>query len=108
MDKKKAVDKIKKAVSLFFRIRRGFKAYIAFATGVLSGIAVYGDIYEITENTPYSIAVSCLLGAFITSIMLLMLKLIWISIDKIKTIGIRILEKYKERRSENDKPAEKE
>lgn len=108
MDKKKAVDKIKRAASLFFRIRRVVKVYIAFATGVLSGIAVYGDIYEITENTPCSIALSCLLGAFITSVMLLVLKLIWISIAKIKTIGIKTLEKYKERRSANDKTVKKE
>ena len=49
MDKKKAFEHSKKAVTLFFKIRRGFKIYAAFATGILSAVAIYEDIYDITE-----------------------------------------------------------
>ena len=103
MDKKNAVERLKKTVTLFLSIRRGFKIYIAFMTGILSGIAIFGDIYEITENAPYSVALSALLGAFITAVMLLILKLIWLAVAKVKAIGIKQLEKYKERKSADEK-----
>ena len=103
MDKKKAIEHSKKAVGLFFKIRRGFKIYIAFATGILSAIAIFKDIYEITENTIYSIALSVLLGAFITTLMLLMLELIRTAIKKAKKVGTKQLEKYKERKSGDEK-----
>lgn len=35
MDRKKAIDSSKKAVTVFFKIRRGFKIYIAFITAVM-------------------------------------------------------------------------
>ena len=54
MDKKKSMEKLIKSVTLFLSIRRGFKIYIAFVMGILSGIAIFGDIYEITENTAHS------------------------------------------------------
>ena len=103
MDKKKAIEHSKKAVNMFFRIRRGFKIYIAFATGVMSSIAIFKDIYEITENTTYSFALSVLLGAFITAFMLLMMELIRTVIKKTRTVGTKQLEKYKERRSADEK-----
>ena len=102
MDKKKTIEQSKKAVTLFFRIRRGFKIYIAFVTGILSGIAIFGDIYEITENTPYSVALSVLLGAFITAVMLLIMELIRTAIKKVQKVGTKQLEKYKERKSANE------
>ena len=103
MDKKKAIEHSKKAVNMFFRIRRGFKIYIAFATGVMSSIAIFKDIYEITENTTYSFALSVLLGAFITAFMLLMMELIRTVIKKTRTVGTKQLEKYKERKSADEK-----
>ena len=54
MDKKKSMEKLIKSVTLFLSIRCGFKIYIAFVMGILSGIAIFGDIYEITENTAHS------------------------------------------------------
>jgi uncharacterized membrane protein len=103
MDKKKAIEHTKKAVGLFFKIRRGFKIYIAFATGILSAIAIFKDIYEITENTIYSIALSVLLGAFITTVMLLIMELIRTAIKKAKKVGTKQLEKYKERKPGDEK-----
>ena len=103
MDKKKAFEHSKRAVTLFFKIRRGFKIYIAFATGVMSAIAVFEDIYDMTENTPYSVALSVLLGAFITAVMLLIMELIRIVVNKFKIIGAKLHEKYKERRSDDEK-----
>ena len=103
MDKKKSTDKLIKSVTLFFRVRRGFKIYIAFMTGILSGIAIFGDIYEITENTTYSVALSVLLGAFITAVMLLIMELIRTVIKKARTVGTKQLEKYKERKSADEK-----
>ena len=50
MDRKKAIDSSKKAVSVFFKIRRGFKIYIAFITGLLSGIEIYKQFYPLTES----------------------------------------------------------
>ena len=100
---KNAVERLKKTVTLFLSIRRGIKIYIAFATGILSGIAIFGDIYEITENTPYSVALSILLGAFITAVMLLIMELIRTVIKKARTVGTKQLEKYKERKSADEK-----
>ena len=103
MDKKKTAEHLKKAVTQFFSIRRGFKIYVAFATGIMSGIAIFGDIYEVTENTPYSVALSVLLGAFITAVMLLIMELIRTVIKKVQKVGTKQLEKYKERKSVDEK-----
>ena len=69
----------------------------------MSSIAIFKDIYEITENTTYSFALSVLLGAFITAFMLLMMELIRTVIKKTRTVGTKQLEKYKERKSADEK-----
>jgi zinc transporter ZupT len=103
MDKKKSMNKLIKSVTLFLSIRRGFKIYVAFVTGILSGIAIFGDIYDITENSLYSAALSVLLGAFITAVMLLIMELIRTVIKNARTVGTKQLEKYKERKSADEK-----
>lgn len=46
MDKKTAINGGKKAVYVFFKIRRWFKIYLAFATGILSGIYICRIVYD--------------------------------------------------------------
>ena len=103
MDKKKIFDHAKKAVAAFFRIRRGYKIYIAFATGIMSGIAIYGEIYEKVDNVPGAVALSVLLGIFITVAMLLVMDLIRWIIQKAGKAGTTLLSKYKERKQANEK-----
>lgn len=62
MDKKKAIDRSKKAVSVFFQVRRGFKIYIAFITGLLSGIEIYKQFYPLTESRMMAVFFGILFG----------------------------------------------
>ena len=87
MDKKKTLESSKKAVSLFFRIRLGYKIYVSFITGILSGIEIYKIIYAISEDKMFSWALAILAGTIITVTMLLILKLMRICIAKLKMIG---------------------
>ena len=98
MDKKKAIDGSKKAVAVFFKVRRGFKIYIAFITGILSGIEIYRQVYTVTESRLISVIMGILFGAFITAVMLLILKLIWTGIAKLKSFGTKLLSEYNERK----------
>ena len=102
MDKKKAVEHAKKAASIFFRVRRGYKTYLAFATGALSGIMLYSDVYGHFRNKPYSVFLCVLAGVSITAAMLLILKLKRFGIGKGKEAALSLYEKYKERKAEND------
>ena len=111
MDKKRAIEHGKRAVTLFFRIRRGYKIYLAFATGILSAFALYKEVYHISENKPYSVALAALGGAFITTVMLLIMEIIQCIIRKGKSVGTKagtkLLKKYKEKRSDDGKETEK-
>lgn len=102
MDKTKAMEKSKKAVSVFFRIRRGFKIYSAFVIGIMSGIALYGEVYQHFQNKPYSVFLCVLAGVSITGIMLLLLRLKRFGMGKAKNAGLWMFEKYKERKSANE------
>ncbi len=102
MDKKKAWEKSKKAVSVFFRIRRGFLVYSAFSIGILSGITLYGEVYQHFRNKPYSVFLCVLAGVFITGAMLLLLKLKWFGIAKAKGAGLKLYDNYKERKLQNE------
>ena len=102
MDKKKTIDKTKKAVGMFFLIRRIFKIYTAFITGILSGIAIYHELYERSEDWLYSLALAVLAGVFITGVMLLVLKFIWFVIGKVKDFFIKIYEKHRKVRKTAD------
>ena len=102
MDKKKAMEKSKKAVSVFFRIRRGFKIYSAFAIGIMSGIALYDDVYQHFQNRPYSVFLCVLAGVSITGVLLLLLRFKRFGIGKAKDAGLWLFGKYKERKSVNE------
>jgi hypothetical protein len=102
MDKKKAIDRSKKAVSIFFKIRRGFKIYISFVTGILSGIEIYKQFYPMTESRVISAVFGILFGAFITAIMLLILEVIRKCVAFAKAKGLKLFEKFKERKSANE------
>ena len=101
MDRKKAIDRSKKAV-VFFKIRRGFKIYIAFITGILSGIEIYKQFYPITESRVIAVIFGILFGAFITAVMLLILELIRKCVSIAKAKGLKLYEKIKERKSANE------
>ena len=103
MEKKKTIENTKKAVTLFFRIRRGFKIFVAFSTGILSAVALYDEIYQISENKWFSVALALLAGAFITAVMLLIMEIIRTCIGKAKKIGTSQIAKYKERKSDHEK-----
>ena len=103
MEKKKAIENTQKAVTLFFRIRRGFKIFVAFSTGILSAVALYDEIYQISENKWFSFALALLAGAFITTVMLLIMEIIRTCIGKAKKIGTIQFAKYKERKSDHEK-----
>ena len=102
MDKKNAIDRAKKAVSIFFKIRRGFKMYISFVTGILSGIEIYKQFYPMTESRVISAVFGILFGAFITAIMLLILELIRKCVGIAKSKGMKLFEKFKERKGANE------
>ena len=102
MDKQKAINRSKKAVTVFFKIRRGFKIYIAFITGLLSGIEIYKQFYPITESRVIAVISAILFGAFITAIMLLILGLIRKCVAFAKSKGMKLFEKLKERKSANE------
>ena len=103
MDKKKAIENSKKAVSIFFRVRRGFKIFVAFAIGILSAVYVYKDIYAVKKDTLISVVLSVLLGVFITTVMLLTMKLTRIATDKAQKAGTKLYSGYKERKSSDEK-----
>lgn len=102
MDKKKAIDRSKKAVSIFFQIRRGFKIYISFVTGILSGIEIYKQFYPLTESRVIAVIFGILFGAFITSVMLLILEVIRKCVGIAKAKGMKLFEKFKERKRANE------
>ena len=102
MDKKKAIDRSKKAVSIFFKIRRGFKIYISFVTGILSGIEIYKQFYPLTESRVIAVIFGILFGAFITAIMLLILEVIRKCVAFAKAKGLKLFEKFKERKDANE------
>ena len=102
MDKKKAIDRSKKAVSLFFKIRRGFKIYISFVTGILSGIEIYKQFYPLTESRVIAVIFGILFGAFITAVMLLILEVIRKCVAFAKSKGLKLYEKIKERKRANE------
>ncbi len=102
MDKKNAIDRAKKAVTVFFKIRRGFKIYIAFITGILSGIEIYKQFYPITESRVIAVIFGILFGAFITAVMLLILEVIRKCVAFAKAKGMKLFEKYKERKGANE------
>jgi hypothetical protein len=102
MDRKKAIDSSKKAVTVFFKIRRGFKIYIAFITGILSGIEIYKQFYPITESRVIAVIFGILFGAFITAVMLLILEVIRKCVGIAKAKGMKLFEKFKERKSANE------
>ena len=89
------------------RGRQDHMDYLAFATGILSAFAFYKEIYQISENKPYSVALAFLGGAFITTVMLLIMEIIRCIIRKGKIIGTKagtkLLTRYKERKSDNGK-----
>ena len=102
MDKKKAIDRSKKAVMVFFKIRRGFKIYIAFITGLLSGIEIYKQFYPLTESRVIAVIFGILFGAFITAVMLLILELIRKCVSIAKAKGLKLFEKFKDRKGANE------
>ena len=102
MDRKKAIDSSKKAVSVFFKIRRGFKIYIAFITGILTAVTLYRELFKLSENRPYSIALALLGGAFITVMMLLIMEIIRLIIGRLKKAGLLLWEKSKGRKGANE------
>ena len=102
MDKKKAIDRSKKAVTVFFKIRRGFKIYISFVTGILSGIEIYKQFYPMTESRVIAVIFAILFGAFITAVMLLILKLIRKCVAFAKAKSLKLFEKFKERKRANE------
>lgn len=108
MDRKKAIDSSKKAVTVFFKIRHGFKIYIAFITGLLSGIEIYKQFYPLTESRVIAVILGILFGAFITAVMLLILEVIRKCVGIAKAKGLKLFEKVKERKGANeaDKKAE--
>ena len=107
MDKKQTFENGRRVVALLFRIRRGYKIYLAFATGILSAFAFYKEIYQISENKPYSVALAFLGGAFITTVMLLIMEIIRCIIRQGLSVGTKagtkLLTRYKERNSDNGK-----
>ena len=108
MDKKKAIDRSKKAVSIFFKIRRGFKIYISFVTGILSGIEIYKQFYPLTESSVISVIFGILFGTFITAVMLLILEVIRKCVGIAKAKGMKLFEEFKERKSANEADKKKE
>ena len=102
MDRKKAIDRSKKAVTVFFKIRRGFKIYIAFITGLLSGIEIYKQFYPITESRVIAVIFGILFGAFITAVMLLILEVIRKCVAFAKAKGLKKKKKIKERNGANE------
>jgi len=102
MDKKKTIDRSKKAVSIFFKIRRGFKIYISFVTGILSGIEIYKQFYPLTESRVIAVIFGILFGTFITAVMLLILEVIRKCVSIAKAKGMKLFEKFKERKSANE------
>ena len=102
MDRKKAIDRSKKAITVFFKIRLGFKIYIAFITGILSGIEIYKQFYPITESRVIAVIFGILFGAFITAVMLLILEVIRKCVAFAKAKGLNLFEKVKERNGANE------
>ena len=102
MDKKKAIDRSKKAITVFFKIRRGFKIYIAFITGILSGIEIYKQFYPMTESRVIAVIFAILFGAFITAVMMLILEVIRKCVSIAKAKGSKLYEKIKERKGANE------
>ena len=102
MDRKKAIDRSKKTITVFFKIRRGFKIYIAFITGILSGIEIYKQFYPLTESRVIAVIFGILFGAFITAVMLLILELIRKCVGIAKAKGLKLYEKIKERKGANE------
>ena len=102
MDRKKAIDSSKKAVTVFFKIRRGFKIYISFVTGILRGIEIYKQFYPLTESRVIAVIFGILFGAFITAVMLLILEVIRKCVAFAKSKGLKLYEKIKERKRANE------
>ena len=95
MDKKTAINGGKKAVYVFFKIRRWFKIYLAFATGILSGIYICRIVYDATENRLRSVLMAVLCAAMITAVMIIIIELMHRSVSKLKKLGLKIIKKDK-------------
>ena len=95
MDKKTAINGGKKAVSVFFKIRRWFKIYLAFATGIISGVYIYRIMYDATENRLRSVVPAVLCAAMITTVMLIIIELMHRAVSKLKKLGLKIFKRIK-------------
>ena len=95
MDKSKVLDRSKKAVTVFFRIRRGIKIYFALSTGISTGIVTFRQLFRLTEHIPISLYYAALAGAATTAFMLLILEITRHIIAKLKALGLKLYEKIK-------------
>ena len=74
MDKKKAFDKSKNVVSLFLRVRWWFKVFLAFGTGVWTGMWTYRKVHVQPDwSKPGAIGFAILKGVVATAFTLLVL-----------------------------------
>lgn len=95
MDKKKALDKSKNAVSLFLRVRWWFKVFLAYGTGVWTGMWTYRKVHvQPGWSKLGAIGFAILKGVVATAFTLLVLlairSLIRLFIRSVKHMAVKI------------------
>ncbi len=107
MKKQKIIKKSKKVVTLFFRLRRWSKILYALVIGLLSGTAIFRELYSIYPHTGYALYPAVVMGMLISAIMLFMLKCLWLLVTKLKRYATIFWKNYQIRKcakNENENP----
>ena len=74
MNGKTAMDKLKKAVAAFLRVRWYYKVFLAFGTGVYTGLWTYRKVHVLPEwSNAGALAFAILKGVVATAFTLLVL-----------------------------------
>ena len=98
-DGKPGFEKLKKAVFAFLRVRWYYKVFLAFGTGVYTGLWTYRKVRVLPEwSNSGALAFAVLKGLAATAFMLLVLFVIRTLIRLLIKLFMRIVKRVKERR----------
>lgn len=93
MDKMQLIQKGKKAVSAFFRVRRGIKIFFACGTGISTGIYSFKVLYELTGHGLISLYYAILAGAATIVYALIFMEVMRRLIALLKKPGLKLYKK---------------
>ena len=102
MNAKTTLDKLKKAVATFLRVRWYYKVFLAIGTGVYTGMWTYRKVHVLPEwSNSAALGFAVLKGVVATAFTLLVLFVIRTLIRLLIQLFRRIVEKVKDRQKKN-------